>query len=240
VRETSRDKLAALYEYWGASEQPRNRCSAIWAASEASLTPSAVRDLKGRIDHFFHLAAIYDLEADAESRWRQHRTAHATRWRWPNELKVRLPASLFVDRRGRAVRRCVREDMFDEAKTSTTPYFKPNTIRKDRRQESKVPWRAIARAWCRRQRDRLNGQGRRTVLLLQGDPSDAANAAAVDAHDRHRRRRINIVPVDFVVNAMDHIAHLPNLDGRAFHLIDPEPHRVGDVLNIIARAAMRR
>ncbi len=49
--------------------------------------------------------------------------------------------------------------------------------------------------------------------------------------------RINIVPVDFVVDAIDHIAHKKGLDGQAFHLVDPTPYRVGDVLNIFARAA---
>jgi thioester reductase-like protein len=48
--------------------------------------------------------------------------------------------------------------------------------------------------------------------------------------------RINIVPVDFVVEAMDHIAHKPKLDGHTFHLTDPEPMRVGEVLNAFARA----
>ena len=49
--------------------------------------------------------------------------------------------------------------------------------------------------------------------------------------------RINIVPVDFVVDAMDHIAHKKGLDGKCFHLVDPEPKRVGEVLNIFAKAA---
>jgi NAD(P)-dependent dehydrogenase (short-subunit alcohol dehydrogenase family) len=49
--------------------------------------------------------------------------------------------------------------------------------------------------------------------------------------------RINIVPVDFVVNAMDHIAHKAGLDRQAFHLTDPEPMRVGEVLNVFCRAA---
>ena len=48
--------------------------------------------------------------------------------------------------------------------------------------------------------------------------------------------RINIVPVDFVADAMDHIAHKPKLDGHTFHLTDPEPMRVGEVLNTFARA----
>ena len=49
--------------------------------------------------------------------------------------------------------------------------------------------------------------------------------------------RINVVPVDFVVAAMDHLAHLDGLDGRTFHLTDPNPLRVGDMLNALARAA---
>ena len=49
----------------------------------------------------------------------------------------------------------------------------------------------------------------------------------------------NIVPVDFVAKAMDHIAHLPDADlpGDTFHLVSPEPMRVGDTLNEFARAA---
>ena len=31
----------------------------------------------------------------------------------------------------------------------------------------------------------------------------------------------NIVPVDYVAKAMDHLAHEPGLDGRAFHLVNP-------------------
>jgi NAD(P)-dependent dehydrogenase (short-subunit alcohol dehydrogenase family) len=49
--------------------------------------------------------------------------------------------------------------------------------------------------------------------------------------------RINIVPVDFVVDAMDHLAHKKGLDGQCFHLTDPEPMRVGEVLNMFAKAA---
>ena len=48
--------------------------------------------------------------------------------------------------------------------------------------------------------------------------------------------RINIVPVDFVADALDYIAHKKGLDGKCFHLTDPEPHRIGEVLNIFAKA----
>jgi NAD(P)-dependent dehydrogenase (short-subunit alcohol dehydrogenase family) len=36
---------------------------------------------------------------------------------------------------------------------------------------------------------------------------------------------------------MDHIAHLPDLDGRAFHLANPRPQKSGDVMNQFAKAA---
>jgi len=49
--------------------------------------------------------------------------------------------------------------------------------------------------------------------------------------------RLNLVPVNFIVDAMDHIAHQPGLDGQCFHLVDPNPLRVGDILNLFARAA---
>ena len=47
----------------------------------------------------------------------------------------------------------------------------------------------------------------------------------------------NIVPVDFVAAAMDHIAHQPDLDGQAFHLTNPNAMRVGESLNAFAKAA---
>ena len=48
---------------------------------------------------------------------------------------------------------------------------------------------------------------------------------------------INIVPVDFVADAIDHIAHKPELDGQTFSLTDPAPKSAGEVINLFARAA---
>jgi short-subunit dehydrogenase len=49
--------------------------------------------------------------------------------------------------------------------------------------------------------------------------------------------KINVVPVDFVASAMDHIAHQPDLDGQAFHLTDPTPKSAGQLVNTFAKAA---
>src|SRR5436309_3527388 len=50
-------------------------------------------------------------------------------------------------------------------------------------------------------------------------------------------REINLVPIDYVVKAMDHIAHLDGLDGQAFHLTDPNPPTAGEAIDIFAQAA---
>jgi short-subunit dehydrogenase len=47
----------------------------------------------------------------------------------------------------------------------------------------------------------------------------------------------NIVPVDFVAAAVDHIAHEDGLDGQAFHIVDPKGQRVGEALNTFAQSA---
>ena len=50
-------------------------------------------------------------------------------------------------------------------------------------------------------------------------------------------RQMNMVPVDYVVQAMDHIAHLPRTDGKCFHMTDPKPMRIGEGLNLLAESA---
>ena len=49
--------------------------------------------------------------------------------------------------------------------------------------------------------------------------------------------KTNVVPVDWVAGALDHIAHEPDLDGRAFHLTDPRGQRVDELYNEFAAAA---
>jgi NAD(P)-dependent dehydrogenase (short-subunit alcohol dehydrogenase family) len=46
----------------------------------------------------------------------------------------------------------------------------------------------------------------------------------------------NIVPVDYVAAALDHIAHQDGLDGQAFHLTNPKSQRSGEVMNAFAKS----
>jgi hypothetical protein len=47
----------------------------------------------------------------------------------------------------------------------------------------------------------------------------------------------NVVPVDYVVDAMDALIHADCLDGQAFHLGHPRPQPLLEVYNALARVA---
>ena len=66
--------------------------------------------------------------------------------------------------------------------------------------------------------DRRDGQDRRALLLLQGDPEARGTPCPSGSRSSARARLPNMVPVDFVATSLDHIAHEPGLDGQAFHL----------------------
>ena len=46
-----------------------------------------------------------------------------------------------------------------------------------------------------------------------------------------------MVPVDYVAKAMDHLGHLPDRDGEAFHLVNPEPQNTVGMINLFCGAA---
>ena len=130
------------------------------------------------------------------------------------------------------------EDMFDEGQKLAHPYHRTKfESEKLVRERVKAPFR-IYRPSDRRRRQpqRRDGQDRRAVLLLQGHPEGPAHAAGVVPADRLEWGWTNIVPVDYVAAAVDHIAHEPDLDGQTFHVVDPKGQRVGEVLNTFAEA----
>ena len=67
VRAGSRGRLEELRSRWGADGAASCRSPAT-SPSPASASPRRTcRALRGEVDHFFHLAAIYDMTADAEA-----------------------------------------------------------------------------------------------------------------------------------------------------------------------------
>jgi thioester reductase-like protein len=56
--------------------------------------------------------------------------------------------------------------------------------------------------------------------------------------DTHRTR-INLVPRDYVMAAIDHLSALPAAVGKVYQLADPEPLTIAEVLTAIARSTGR-
>ena len=136
-----------------------------------------------------------------------------------------------------------REDMFEEAEDLDHPYFKTKHDSEARgAQRCKRPFRIYRPGFVvGHSKTGVHRQDRRPVLLLQGSCRRCATSLppwmpmiGIEGG------RINIVPVDFVADALDHLAHKKGLDGQCFHLTDPEPHRIGEVLNIFAQGRRTR
>src|SRR5512133_1139960 len=61
IRRESEGKVAALRKFWGASAARTVPVFGDLTAKKLGVSADTVRLLKGQIDHFYHLAAVYDL-----------------------------------------------------------------------------------------------------------------------------------------------------------------------------------
>ncbi|HHW76333.1 MAG TPA: SDR family oxidoreductase [Xanthomonadaceae bacterium] len=195
--------------------------------------------LKGSIHHLFHLAAIYDLKASAEIQEKVNieGTRHVVAFAEAVEAGCfHLTSSIAAAGLYEGV---FREDMFEEAEELDHPYYRTKHEAEGVvRRECSRPWRVyrpgiVVGDSRTGEMDKIDGPyyffkliQKLRKLLPPWMPMIGLEGG-----------RLNLVPVDFIVAAMDHIAHLDGLDGQCFHLVDPNPHRVGDILNLFARAA---
>src|SRR4249919_1119618 len=67
VREGSKGRLAELRSRWGADEDRIVGVVGDLSQPRLGISEDEISSLRGTIDHLFHLAAIYDMTADAES-----------------------------------------------------------------------------------------------------------------------------------------------------------------------------
>lgn len=52
--------------------------------------------------------------------------------------------------------------------------------------------------------------------------------------------RVNLVPRDFVIDAITHLSALPHAVGRTYQLADPDPLTVSDLMDVLAHATGKR
>jgi NAD(P)-dependent dehydrogenase (short-subunit alcohol dehydrogenase family) len=240
VRAGSRGRLEELRTAWGADGARVVPVSGDLSLPGLGISEEDLVTLRGEVDHFFHLAAVYDMTADAAAQ----EVANVEGTRHAIELAGAIDAGCFHQISSIAAaglyRGEWREDMFEEAeRLDVHPYFRTkHESERVVREESSRPWRVyrpgiVVGDSRTGEIDKIDGpyyffkllQRMRRVL-----PSWLPTVGIEGGE-------INIVPVDYVAAAIDHIAHQPGLDGQAFHLTDPAPKSAGEVINLFARAA---
>ena len=241
VRKNSVKKLEALYPWWGLDEKQKRVVPILGDLGKLKLgvAPADIAKLKGKIAHLFHLAAIYDLSADAASQ----QTANIDGTRNAVEFAEAVKAGIFHHTSSIAAAGLYdgtfREDMFDEAEELDHPYFRTKHDSEGIvRNECKVPWRVYRPGMVvghseTGEIDKIDGPYYFFKLIQKMRDVVPKWMPTVGIEGG----RINVIPVDYVVDAMDHIAHKKGLDGGCFHLTDPEPMRIGEILNMFAKAA---
>ena len=238
IREVEKEHLPALHEFWGGGGRV---VPVVGDLTQPFLGVSAAdrKKLGKKTTHFFHLAAIYDLEADAESQLKVNVEGTRNTVRFAEAIGAKhfhlfssiAAAGMFEG--------LFREDMFEEAENMDHPYFRTKHDSEGIvRRECSIPWRifrpAIVVGDSRTgEMDKIDGPYYFFKLIQKMRKMLPPWVPTIGIEGG----RINVVPVDFVVAAVDHIAHLKGEDGKCFQLVDPMPMRVGDLLNTFARAA---
>src|ERR671919_1919152 len=240
VREGSKGRLEELRNRWGADDSRVVGIVGDLSEPRLGVSDSDLDRLRGEVDHLFHLAAIYDMTADAESQ----RVANVQGTRHMVEFAEAVEAGRFHMVSSIAAaglyKGTWREDMFEEAEDlDNHPYFRTkHDSERVVREECERPWRVyrpgiVVGDSRTGEMDKVDGPYYffKLIRRLRNSVPQWLPLIGVEG------REINLVPVDFVARAMDHIAHLDGLDGRAFHLTDPAPKTAGEVIDIFARAA---
>ena len=238
VRKDSMKKFEALAKQRGWDRKRVLPVAGEMTAPKCGLSPAQVRALSGKVKHFFHLAAIYDMAAKPDAL----HAANIDGTRNALDLAATLKAGCFHHTSSIAAAGMYpgvfREDMFEEAEGLDDPYLRTKHESEGLvRAEKRIKWRIYRPGMVvghskTGEIDKIDGPYYFFTFLKKLRQALPPWMPTLGIEGG----RINIVPVDFVADAMDHIAHKPRLDGHCFHLTDPEPMRVGEVLNTFARA----
>ncbi len=239
VREGSQDKLTELVaSRWKHTERVKPVIGDL-TEPKLGVADDWLAEHTGKVDHFFHLAASYDMTASAEANEKLNNGGTRNAVALANALEAGVlhhTSSIAVSGLYKGV---FNEDMFDEGQKLPSAYHRTKfESEKIAREETTVPWRVYRPAVVvghslTGEMDKIDGPYyffKAIQKLRHWLPEWVPLIGPELGHT-------NIVPVDFVARAMDHLAHQPDLDGRAFHLFAPKSVRSGEVLNAFARAA---
>ncbi len=239
LRDPSAERVTKLQAYWQVDGKSTIPVAGDLTKAGLGVAPNDLAVLKNRVDHVFHFGAVYALDADPAIEMQTNIDgtrnavlfAEAIGARRFHHMSSIAAAGLYPG--------VFREDMFEEAENLEHPYFASKfQAEKVIRDECRLPWRIyrpgiVVGDSKTGEMDKVDGPYYFFKLIQKLRRLLPSWLPTVGIEGG----RINLVPVDFVVAALDYLAHLDGQDGRCFHLTDPDPHRVGDILAMFGRAA---
>ena len=235
VRPTSRERLEALIDSIGARESLRPMAGDI---TEPGLGLGASDQERLRGADFYHLAAVYDLEATAEDNQRANvdGTSHVVELARSVGARLHHMSSIAVA--GARWKGPFTEEMFAEGQVLDHPYYRTKYDAELLVRDSGLRFRIyrpglVVGSSETGEADRIDGPyyAFKLIQRLRNAIPQWVPLIGIEGGE------LNLVPVDFVARALDAIGHREGLDGRTFHLTDPSPRRLGDVTNEFCRAA---
>jgi NAD(P)-dependent dehydrogenase (short-subunit alcohol dehydrogenase family) len=237
VREGSLPRMEKMIARWGT-----DRVVPVVGTLEddrLGVDPAWIAQHLQSIDHFFHLAAIYDMTADDATNEAMNVEGTRNALALADALRVGCFDQVSSVAAAGEYHGTFDESMFDEGQHLPSPYHRTKfESEKLVRDECTVPWRVYRPAIVvgdsqTGAMDKVDGPYYFFPLMkmLRDRLPAWLPMVGVDLGDT------NVVPVDYVAKAMDHLAHLPGHDGEAFHLVNPEPQPVVDMINIFCAAA---
>lgn len=243
IRKSSKDKFAALKDDLGASD---GKLIPLWGdiTQKGLVSAADQKELVGKIDHVFHLAAIYDMNMDDETGDRINNEGTRNVVNFTNALATedKTPILQHVSSVAVAGGEWVgnfSETMFDEGQDTSHPYFRTKFQSEQIvRKESKVPWRvyrpgAVVGDSQTGEMDKIDGPYYLFPIIKQIRNKVPKWLPMLGIEGG----KMPLAPVDYVADAMIEIAHQDGHDGKAFHLIQKPQDNVGDVIELLFDAA---
>jgi len=231
VRRQSLGRFERRVVQWGERVKPL-----VGALPELVLTDETIAEL-GEIDHVVHCAAIYDITAGEA----EQRAANVDGTRAVIELARRLDATLHHvssiavagDFAGEYT-----EDDFDVGQQLPTPYHQTKfeaemLVRSTPGLRYRIYRPAVVVGDSRTgEMDKVDGP-----YYFFGVLAKLALLPSFTPILLPDTGRTNIVPVDYVADALVALMHAPDLDGRAFHLTAPKTIGLRGIYRGVADAA---
>ena len=240
IRESSRPKFEALQARYG---EAGSRLVMLEGDITAPglIADSDAKKLAGKIDHVFHLAAVYDMNMSDDQADRINNEGTRNLVNFVNGLggKVRLHHVSSVAVAGGDFSGVFTEDMFDEGQPVEHPYYRSKfESEKIVRDECTAPFRiyrpgAVVGHSETGEMDKIDGPYYffKTIQKISYSVPKWLPLLGIEGG------KVPIAPVDYVATAMDVIAHKDGLDGGCFCLIQSNSPTVGELLQAILTAA---